>query len=71
METEWQIIDTALHAYNKVGVSLYDTLGKDSVGMFYNLLSSFMQVLIKNFHRIYVHNISFICLRLTDVSNLV
>ena len=29
---EWQIIDLALHAYAKVGVSLYDTLGKDSVG---------------------------------------
>lgn len=29
---EWQIIDLALQAYGKVGVSLYDTLGKDSVG---------------------------------------
>ena len=29
---EWQIVDLALHAYKKVGVSLYDTLGKDSVG---------------------------------------
>ncbi|KAL5529253.1 hypothetical protein ACEPAG_5238 [Sanghuangporus baumii] len=28
---EWQIIDLALHAYAKVGVSLYDTLGKDAV----------------------------------------
>ncbi|EPQ50657.1 acetyl-CoA synthetase-like protein [Gloeophyllum trabeum ATCC 11539] len=28
---EWQIVDFALHAYGKVGVSLYDTLGKDSV----------------------------------------
>ncbi|QRV75225.1 AMP binding enzyme [Ceratobasidium sp. AG-Ba] len=28
---EWQVIDLALHAYNKVGVSLYDTLGPDSV----------------------------------------
>ncbi|TFK55189.1 acetyl-CoA synthetase-like protein [Heliocybe sulcata] len=28
---EWQIIDLALHAYKKVGVSLYDTLGRDSV----------------------------------------
>ncbi|CCL99155.1 uncharacterized protein FIBRA_01170 [Fibroporia radiculosa] len=28
---EWQIIDLALHAYAKVGVGLYDTLGKDSV----------------------------------------
>lgn len=28
---EWQIIDIALQTYNKVGVSLYDTLGKDSV----------------------------------------
>ncbi|KAF5373058.1 hypothetical protein D9758_001668 [Tetrapyrgos nigripes] len=28
---KWQIIDFALHAYSKVGVSLYDTLGKDSV----------------------------------------
>lgn len=31
--TEWQVIDTALHAYSMVGVSLYDTLGKDAVGM--------------------------------------
>ncbi|EPQ58395.1 acetyl-CoA synthetase-like protein [Gloeophyllum trabeum ATCC 11539] len=29
---EWQIIDLALHAYKKIGVSLYDTLGRDSVG---------------------------------------
>jgi long-chain acyl-CoA synthetase len=28
---EWQVIDIALQAYGKVGVSLYDTLGKDSV----------------------------------------
>ncbi|KAJ7074261.1 long-chain-fatty-acid-CoA ligase [Mycena amicta] len=28
---EWQIIDIALHSYKKVGVTLYDTLGKDSV----------------------------------------
>ncbi|ELU37014.1 long-chain-fatty-acid-CoA ligase [Rhizoctonia solani AG-1 IA] len=28
---EWQVIDLALHAYGKVGVSLYDTLGPDSV----------------------------------------
>ncbi|KZV75767.1 acetyl-CoA synthetase-like protein [Peniophora sp. CONT] len=28
---EWQLVDLALHAYQKVGVSLYDTLGKDSV----------------------------------------
>jgi len=28
---EWQIADLALQAYAKVGVSLYDTLGKDSV----------------------------------------
>ncbi|KAI0637080.1 acetyl-CoA synthetase-like protein [Trametes polyzona] len=26
----WQVIDLALQAYGKVGVSLYDTLGKDS-----------------------------------------
>lgn len=30
--TEWQIVDIALQTYGKVGVSLYDTLGKDSVG---------------------------------------
>lgn len=35
---EWQIIDIALQSYNKVSVSLYDTLGKDSVGK-YCLLS--------------------------------
>ncbi|KAK7023957.1 peroxisomal long chain acyl-CoA synthetase 7 [Favolaschia claudopus] len=28
---EWQIIDIGLTSYKKVGVSLYDTLGKDSV----------------------------------------
>ncbi|KAG8691220.1 hypothetical protein FRC11_005827 [Ceratobasidium sp. 423] len=28
---EWQVIDLAVHAYGKVGVSLYDTLGPDSV----------------------------------------
>lgn len=32
VKTEWQVVDLALHAYKKVGVSLYDTLGKDSVG---------------------------------------
>jgi len=29
---EWQIIDIAIYSYQKVAVSLYDTLGKDSVG---------------------------------------
>lgn len=28
---EWQVIDIALQSYKKVGVSLYDTLGKDAV----------------------------------------
>nr|GAT59645.1 acetyl-CoA synthetase-like protein [Mycena chlorophos] len=28
---EWQIVDIALHSYKKIGVTLYDTLGKDSV----------------------------------------
>ncbi|KAJ8519883.1 hypothetical protein ONZ45_g3204 [Pleurotus djamor] len=28
---EWQLVDLALHAYGKVGVSLYDTLGRDAV----------------------------------------
>ncbi|KDR81465.1 hypothetical protein GALMADRAFT_239413 [Galerina marginata CBS 339.88] len=28
---EWQIVDIALQSYQKVSVSLYDTLGKDSV----------------------------------------
>ncbi|KIL00658.1 hypothetical protein PAXRUDRAFT_821456 [Paxillus rubicundulus Ve08.2h10] len=28
---EWQLVEFALHAYGKVGVSLYDTLGRDSV----------------------------------------
>jgi long-chain acyl-CoA synthetase len=32
MTAEWQLVELALHAYNKVGVGLYDTLGKDSVG---------------------------------------
>lgn len=30
--TEWQIVELACNAYRKVSVSLYDTLGKDSVG---------------------------------------
>lgn len=30
---EWQIVDIACQTYQKVSVSLYDTLGKDSVGM--------------------------------------
>ncbi|KAH6905799.1 long-chain acyl-CoA synthetase [Coprinopsis sp. MPI-PUGE-AT-0042] len=28
---EWQLVDLACQSYNQVGVSLYDTLGKDSV----------------------------------------
>ncbi|KAI0831191.1 acetyl-CoA synthetase-like protein [Trametes gibbosa] len=28
----WQVVDLALQAYGKVGVSLYDTLGRDSAG---------------------------------------
>ncbi|KAJ7470284.1 long-chain-fatty-acid-CoA ligase [Mycena latifolia] len=28
---EWQLVDLALQSYKKVGVSLYDTLGKDAV----------------------------------------
>ncbi|KAI0374775.1 acetyl-CoA synthetase-like protein [Pilatotrama ljubarskyi] len=32
----WQIIDLALQAYAKVGVSLYDTLGKDSAEFIIN-----------------------------------
>ncbi|KAJ7465464.1 long-chain-fatty-acid-CoA ligase [Mycena galericulata] len=29
---EWQMVEISLQTYKKVGVSLYDTLGKDSVG---------------------------------------
>lgn len=29
---EWQLVDLATHAYEMVSVSLYDTLGKDTVG---------------------------------------
>ncbi|KAH9851919.1 acetyl-CoA synthetase-like protein [Lenzites betulinus] len=29
----WQVVDLALQAYAKVGVSLYNTLGKDSAGL--------------------------------------
>ncbi|KAH8117307.1 acetyl-CoA synthetase-like protein [Phellopilus nigrolimitatus] len=36
---EWQMIDLALQAYAKVGVSLYDTLGKDSVGKSHSLIN--------------------------------
>lgn len=32
LKLEWQIIDLALQGYQKITVSLYDTLGKDSVG---------------------------------------
>ena len=32
LHAEWQVVDLAVHAYQKVSVSLYDTLGKDSVG---------------------------------------
>jgi len=32
----WQVIDLAVHAYNLVGVSLYDTLGKDAVEFIIN-----------------------------------
>ncbi|OCH95501.1 acetyl-CoA synthetase-like protein [Obba rivulosa] len=28
----WQVVDLALQGYGKVGISLYETLGKDSVG---------------------------------------
>lgn len=31
---EWVIVELALNAYGKVGVSLYDTLGDDAVGAF-------------------------------------
>ena len=30
---EWLIVDIACQTYQKVSVSLYDRLGKDSVGM--------------------------------------
>ena len=30
--TEWQLVDLALAAYNKVGVALYSTLGRNAVG---------------------------------------
>ncbi|KAG9318273.1 hypothetical protein JVU11DRAFT_357 [Chiua virens] len=33
---EWQIVDLAMNAYGKVGVSLYDTLGIDSVELIIN-----------------------------------
>jgi len=29
---EWVLVDLALNAYGKVGVSLYDTLGDQAVG---------------------------------------
>ncbi|KAH9854117.1 acetyl-CoA synthetase-like protein [Lenzites betulinus] len=32
----WQVVDLALQAYGKVGVSLYDTLGKDSAEFIIN-----------------------------------
>lgn len=42
--TEWQVIDLSLHAYGKVGVSLYDTLGPDAVGAY--LSCSLLQFII-------------------------
>ncbi|KAG6379112.1 long-chain-fatty-acid-CoA ligase [Boletus reticuloceps] len=33
---EWQLVELSLHAYGKVGVSLYDTLGIDSVDFIIN-----------------------------------
>jgi len=33
---EWQLVEFALHAYGKVGVSLYDTLGMESVDFIIN-----------------------------------
>lgn len=33
-KTEWVIVELALNAYGKVGVSLYDTLGDEAVGAF-------------------------------------
>lgn len=44
--TEWQFVEWALNAYQKVGVSLYDTLGKDAVGEF--LFVSHAKVYILN-----------------------
>jgi long-chain acyl-CoA synthetase len=43
---EWQQIDLALHAYGKVGVSLYDTFGAEAVGMcrFHDVLELFINV---------------------------
>lgn len=38
---EWQIVDIACQTYQKVTVSLYDTLGKDSVGMFSDVVNIF------------------------------
>ena len=43
---EWQIINIALESYNKVSVSLYDTLGNDSVGqsLFFMLFISLLLI---------------------------
>lgn len=43
--TEWQFVEWALNAYQKVGVSLYDTLGKDAVGAFFLVSYGKVQVL--------------------------
>jgi long-chain acyl-CoA synthetase len=34
LQPEWVIVELALNAYGKVGVSLYDTLGDEAVGAF-------------------------------------
>lgn len=43
--TEWQFVEWALNAYQKVGVSLYDTLGKDAVGAFFLVSYGKVQIL--------------------------
>jgi long-chain acyl-CoA synthetase len=53
-DPEWQIVDLAVQAYGLVGVSLYDTLGKDSVGTSTHS-DSRQYSSIRLSHRIYVN----------------
>lgn len=43
-QLEWLLVELALNAYGKVGVSLYDTLGDEAVGAFASLKCPFSYV---------------------------
>jgi hypothetical protein len=53
------VVDIALQCYNKVSVSLYDTLGKDSVGAAVPFLSEEL-LSLKSLRRIHVIHMAFL-----------